>query len=495
MYKLEFTLKQHTPIIHFQHDQDGATLRATEVKPKLDRFILMKLGKEEDATLTKNEDIYMKGLEVAKVNGWISKKNNKPALNYKFIVKESLNENMALRLEFEINQKEQDQEKKWVVKRKNTNPAMILGNMAGKPSKKELKDLRLYDTINCEIFSYQTALITYLTNSIIEFFATLNFGNRSNKGYGSFSVSVLNQRNVVWNEGNLPNNTFYLEIPTSDIKKVFDVIDFFYKWLKSGINYTFDRNDRNNPCKSSRYKKAFLFEYLESLYSISTTNYNWEKRWLKENYLSLTTLSSSYTPKFYRGILGLSDKLTFTKATCCSDPNFVSTFQTGLRYKIELHNNHLQKQIDRIKSPFSFKVIISNGVSKAYILIEKDHIEELYNTGIDKRFYFFEKPPKVNYRIGNNNYRFEFNYLKDDLSIIETHLNRLLPHTNILALKEKYDIIEKFKNSFHRIELPNSLINYDSLLAFFKTKYPKFHAKDFMWRNVTISEIELKTTV
>ena len=40
MYKLEFTLKEHTPIIHFQHDQDGATLRATEVKPKLDRFII-----------------------------------------------------------------------------------------------------------------------------------------------------------------------------------------------------------------------------------------------------------------------------------------------------------------------------------------------------------------------------------------------------------------------------------------------------------------------
>lgn len=36
MYRLEFTLKQHTPIIHFQHDQYGATLRASEVKPKLD---------------------------------------------------------------------------------------------------------------------------------------------------------------------------------------------------------------------------------------------------------------------------------------------------------------------------------------------------------------------------------------------------------------------------------------------------------------------------
>ena len=44
MYRLEFTLKQHTPLIHFQQDQEGATLRATEVKPKLDRFIIERLG-------------------------------------------------------------------------------------------------------------------------------------------------------------------------------------------------------------------------------------------------------------------------------------------------------------------------------------------------------------------------------------------------------------------------------------------------------------------
>ena len=44
MYKLEFTLKQHTPLIHFQHDQTGATLRATEVKPKLDKYIIEEFG-------------------------------------------------------------------------------------------------------------------------------------------------------------------------------------------------------------------------------------------------------------------------------------------------------------------------------------------------------------------------------------------------------------------------------------------------------------------
>jgi hypothetical protein len=40
MYQLKIQLKQHTPIIHFQHDQAGATLRASEVKPKLDRFLI-----------------------------------------------------------------------------------------------------------------------------------------------------------------------------------------------------------------------------------------------------------------------------------------------------------------------------------------------------------------------------------------------------------------------------------------------------------------------
>ncbi|HIC77953.1 MAG TPA: hypothetical protein EYP02_02105, partial [Sulfurovum sp.] len=39
-FKLEFSLKQHTPLIHFQSEQFGATLRATELKPKLDRFLL-----------------------------------------------------------------------------------------------------------------------------------------------------------------------------------------------------------------------------------------------------------------------------------------------------------------------------------------------------------------------------------------------------------------------------------------------------------------------
>ena len=44
MFNKSFPLKQHTPLIHFQHDKEGATLRATEVKPRLDRLLKERLG-------------------------------------------------------------------------------------------------------------------------------------------------------------------------------------------------------------------------------------------------------------------------------------------------------------------------------------------------------------------------------------------------------------------------------------------------------------------
>ena len=41
MYSISFTLKQHTPLIHFQHNLPGATLRSTELKSALDKFLIV----------------------------------------------------------------------------------------------------------------------------------------------------------------------------------------------------------------------------------------------------------------------------------------------------------------------------------------------------------------------------------------------------------------------------------------------------------------------
>ena len=39
-YKLTMKLEAQMPMIHFQSEQNGATLRASEMKPKFDKYLL-----------------------------------------------------------------------------------------------------------------------------------------------------------------------------------------------------------------------------------------------------------------------------------------------------------------------------------------------------------------------------------------------------------------------------------------------------------------------
>ena len=48
LIKLDFTLEQIVSMIHFQGDEEGATIRATELKPKLDRFLYRKLASDRN---------------------------------------------------------------------------------------------------------------------------------------------------------------------------------------------------------------------------------------------------------------------------------------------------------------------------------------------------------------------------------------------------------------------------------------------------------------
>ena len=56
-FQKEYDLKAHSPLIHFQHGSDGATLRVTEVKPKLDRYIIDKKGKDNIPDRWKRDDV------------------------------------------------------------------------------------------------------------------------------------------------------------------------------------------------------------------------------------------------------------------------------------------------------------------------------------------------------------------------------------------------------------------------------------------------------
>lgn len=72
MNKLVIKLKQHTPLIHFQWEQEEVTLRATEVKPLLDKYIIDKIQKDENLKKTYKSFLI---------------RQDPPVLNYKMRIK------------------------------------------------------------------------------------------------------------------------------------------------------------------------------------------------------------------------------------------------------------------------------------------------------------------------------------------------------------------------------------------------------------------------
>ncbi|MEA3491487.1 MAG: hypothetical protein U9R27_06270 [Campylobacterota bacterium] len=197
-FKAEFTLKQHTPIIHFQSGQNGATLRATELKPKFDRFLLHNV---EDIPFIKNA-------------------NGHKSLDYKVTIA--------------INGQG--------VKGTPNNFLYFANNSAqGDEFKYTIKSQSVIVTF----FSYRTDLIESINRYFNDFLLITNFGSRSTKGYGSFGKSIENAETVL--------RKYYPIVfkitNVGDISKWEVKVDTIHKKLKSGINFI-------------QYHKSLLFQYM-----------------------------------------------------------------------------------------------------------------------------------------------------------------------------------------------------------------------------------------
>lgn len=372
MHKLEVTLKQHTPLIHFQHDQEGATLRATEVKPKLDRFILTKLGKsptpdqisighkvlkECDKNLNFDElTPYEKGKFIAKGLGWLIGKGEQPALDYKMkIISDSNDDNIKMPIEIKrtIDEKGrpvQDRDNNGNLLYKTTF-SLILANMGGK-KESEIVNFSFSNEIKILFSSFFVELINVIENEIYEFFMVNNFGNRCDKGFGSYTVEKINDTPFELDEQYFEENTFVLEfelrragnLDLSYFKKIFGVIDYFWRRLKPEINYP------NN------YIKSYLYHYINQEYQKT-----WEKQRIKEYFHIGNTNNqniNSNPPIFARALLGLPDKFEFENQ------------------KVTIEITH--PEIERIMAPIHFKPIIDGDKVIIYLLIKNEHFENLH---------------------------------------------------------------------------------------------------------------------
>lgn len=357
MEVLKIELKQHTPLLHFQHESVGATLRASEVKPKLDKFLVDKML-SDGCTLRDVKQKYA---------GWFIRDTD--SLNYKLNI-EADDRNMNIILGDDGEKKKEDKETheiKTYYFLKNF--PMLLSNMGGKEKKSELVNLVKHNFIELTFLVANAELKEHIKKWIERFFAVTNFGQRSSKGFGSFTVSKIDGDKKEWNEENYyPSGTPLMVFKYLNDRMIFDVIDFYWKCLKAGINYT------QNKRYKERYIKSFLYVYLNNMANPTT----WEKKKIKETFHlgrnDGTVHKENPNPAtFARGILGCPDKYSY-----------------GSReVKVENTETEESLKIDRIPTPIYFKPVCfsSDKTVFVYVLFDSAVVERLSTVG-NKTFKF-----------------------------------------------------------------------------------------------------------
>jgi len=303
-FKINFTLKQHTPIIHFQSDQAGATLRATELKPKLDRFLIRHaFGGEKEAYKAYLVD------------------PQREALDYK------------VKILYEGDAPEALQYKTYLNPRK-AGPYDRVGSYFG-------REKALYapkGTVRVTFHSFSDRLLALIEEHFEGFLALNSFGSRQNKGFGSFLDERTDSLQKVTALLHRYGKNVYVKQSHDPLKQ----IQQDYQLLKSG---------RNKP-----YEKSLLFQYM------CNGKVKWEKRMIKERMerqlpdtfsqlkwshapVGCANESSDYRFFYIRGLLGTAGQIEFLKR---NPRNF--------KDKIKVQIVSQDPNIKRYRSPVTFKV-------------------------------------------------------------------------------------------------------------------------------------------
>lgn len=297
MPKITISLKQHTPIIHFQSDRDYATIRATELKPKLDKFL-----KEKRPDLPFNE---------------------KGALDYKVQITTT------------------DHDTKPIPERY----PLYFGGMGAENQINPKKFVFSKKPIDIKMFSYHADIIEAIEKYSAEFFMKTTFGTRQSKGFGSFYIGdnqefyknpVLRYKFTV----NVNNNSTLEQ----SWNKLFSNINLFYNSLRAGINLP------HIPF----YFKSMMFLYFKD------KDIRWDKRSIKGAFFLGDIPIEQRKHPIANGPIIWDQSAPFEPHNIlCKDLLGLSTSETWRRgnQNFVITKEHADDLIMRFKSPIYFKPI------------------------------------------------------------------------------------------------------------------------------------------
>lgn len=269
--KWTFDLTQHTPMIHFQSSDDSVCLRATEVKPKFDRFLLEKECFTDDQ---KKEWFY------AAEDGRLASK---------------------MKLRFRTKGK--------IVRRREN----------------YVKTVFFKDGVKGTVLCFSGEFLEIVKRHIPVFFLLNNFGARQNKGFGSFSVAggevggsicdVIreHEQNAFCLDYNVQGRRW--DIPAEER---LDDIGILYGLMKDGID---------NKGKKLGHKGA-IFRYYQDKGIIN------EKKVVKQYLFDGKSIKDIKKAYYVGVVLGLTKRFSYKDTMVSVSNNAIERYQSPVYFKV-----------------------------------------------------------------------------------------------------------------------------------------------------------------
>lgn len=372
-WQKEYKLVQHTPLIHFQHSEPHACLRATEVKPKLDRFLIEQLEKD-----------YRFG--DGRWKKWFVGDGSQQSFDYMMRItpnSERVDRTQSIEngIERAIARAEHRPPNANLHEiHKNYFGNMASGNNIQDTIRETFKESLFYkDGLTLTIRCFIPELLTFIDEHIRGFFMMHNFGTRQRKGFGSFTVDISTKPNEPKGfdlVGKYCPNAYYCKLDGNvNADALLDAVWVISAFLRSGFN----RGEGN-------YVRGFVFRYFQREKNPLANDKAFVKQQVLHNVYNEATRGEHLHPygnnvryRYVRGLLGTNENSRF-----CRNP------RGGTREDRTVHNIyiHSAEGVERFPSPLLFKPI-----GKFVFILPQKMPDEIFGS----EFYILEKNQEEEY--------------------------------------------------------------------------------------------------
>jgi hypothetical protein len=384
-WQKEYKLVQHTPLIHFQHSEPHACLRATEVKPKLDRFLIEQLEKD---------DRFGDG----RWKKWFVGDGSQQSFDYMMrITPNSEQVERTHSIERAIARAEHRPPNANLHEiHKNYFGNMASGNNIQDTIRETFKESLFYkDGLTLTIRCFIPELLTLIDEHIRGFFMMHNFGTRQRKGFGSFTVDISTEPNAPKGfdlVGKYCPNAYYCKLNDNvSADALLDAVWVLSAFLRSGFN----RGEGN-------YVRGFVFRYFQRVKNPLANDKAFVKQNVLHNVYNEATRGEHLHPygnnvryRYVRGLLGTNENSRFCRAP-----------RGETREDRTVHNIyiHSAEGVERFPSPLLFKPI-----GKFVFILPQKMPDEIFGS----EFYILEKNQEEEYDSKATSEQ-KLNYLKQE---------------------------------------------------------------------------------